>query len=185
MTEGDRGAALVITASDGAVAGMRHDTSGELVAGRLSDMGFAVDRALVPDDRAAIEGALRGGAEHHDVIVTTGGTGLTPRDVTPQATVVVIDYEVPGIAEAMRAAGRAITPLADLSRGTAGVLGRTLIVNLPGSPKAAIESFDAIAPLLHHAIETLAGPYDHGTAARVAPDPERQTETASDGGHAR
>ena len=92
---------------------------------------------------AAIEAALRGGASQHDLIVTTGGTGLTPRDVTPQATAAVIDYDVPGIAEAMRAAGRAITPLADLSRGTAGVVGRTLIVNLPGSPKAALESLDA------------------------------------------
>ena len=165
MTEDFRGTALVITASDGAAAGVRADTSGELVAARLTDLGFAVDRELVPDDRGAIEGALRGGAEGHDLIVTTGGTGLTPRDVTPQATAAVIDYDVPGIAEAMRAAGRSITPLADLSRGTAGVLGRSLIVNLPGSPKAAIESFDAIAPLLHHAIETLAGPYDHGAAA--------------------
>jgi molybdenum cofactor synthesis domain-containing protein len=173
MTEGGRGAALVITASDGTVAGTREDTSGELLATRLADMGFTVDRAIVPDDRGAIEGALRAGAENHQLIVTTGGTGLTPRDVTPQATAAVIDYEVPGIAEAMRAAGRAMTPLADLSRGTAGVLGRTLIINVPGSPKAAVESFDAIAPLLHHAIETLAGPYDHGVVA------------VSDGGHGR
>jgi molybdenum cofactor synthesis domain-containing protein len=163
MTEAFRGSALVITASDGAAAGVREDTSGAVVGARLSDLGFTVDRQVVPDDQPAIEAALRGGASQHDLIVTTGGTGLTPRDVTPQATAAVLDYDVPGIAEAMRAAGRAITPLADLSRGTAGVVGRTLVINLPGSPKAAAESLDAVAPLLHHAIETLAGPFDHGS----------------------
>jgi molybdenum cofactor synthesis domain-containing protein len=169
MTEAFRGSALVITASDGAAAGVREDTSGVVVSARLSDLGFTVDRQLVPDDRAAIEAALRGGASSHDLIVTTGGTGLTPRDVTPQATAAVIDYDVPGIAEAMRADGRAITPLADLSRGTAGVVGRTLVINLPGSPKAAAESLDAVAALLHHAIETLAGPFDHGKRGEEAP----------------
>jgi len=99
------------------------------------------------------------------LVVTTGGTGLTPRDVTPEATRAVIDYEIPGMAEAMRAAGRAITPLADLSRGVVGVIGRSLVVNLPGSPKGAIESLDAIAPILDHALETLAGPHDHGEAS--------------------
>jgi molybdopterin adenylyltransferase len=94
--------------------------------------------------------------------VTTGGTGLTPRDVTPQATLAVIDYEVPGLAEAMRAAGRANTPFADLSRGVVGVRGRSLIANLPGSPKGALESLGAIEAVLDHALETLAGPHDHG-----------------------
>jgi molybdenum cofactor synthesis domain-containing protein len=93
--------------------------------------------------------------------VTTGGTGLTPRDVTPQATQTVIDYEVPGLAEAMRAAGRATTPFADLSRGLVGVRGRTLIANVPGSPSAAVESLAALEPALDHALDTLAGPYDH------------------------
>jgi molybdenum cofactor synthesis domain-containing protein len=188
MSGGFGGTALVITASDGAAAGVREDSSGALVAERLTGLGFTVDRGLVPDDRAAIEGALRDGAQRHDLIVTTGGTGLTPRDVTPQATAAVIDYDVPGIAEAMRAAGRAITPLADLSRGTAGVLGRTLIVNVPGSPKAAIESFDAIAPLLHHAIETLGGPFDHGvarTAPATAPASTATDTSEPDGGEAR
>ena len=95
-------------------------------------------------------------------MVTTGGTGLTPRDVTPQATRAVIDYDVPGIAEAMRAAGRATTPFADLSRGLVGVLGGSLIVNVPGSPAGAMESLDAVVPVLDHALETLAGPFDHG-----------------------
>jgi molybdenum cofactor synthesis domain-containing protein len=99
------------------------------------------------------------------LVVTTGGTGLTPRDVTPQATAAVIDYQVPGLAEAMRAEGRRHTPMADLSRAVAGVRGTTLIVNLPGSPRGAIESLEAIVPVLDHAIETLAGPFDHGVVA--------------------
>jgi molybdopterin adenylyltransferase len=102
--------------------------------------------------------------------VTTGGTGLTPRDVTPQATLAVIDYEVPGMAEAMRAEGRRHTPMADLSRAVVGVCGRTLIVNLPGSPNGAIESLDAIVAVLDHALETLAGPFDHGSAPDAPSD---------------
>jgi molybdenum cofactor synthesis domain-containing protein len=154
--------ALVITASDGVEAGVRTDTSGELVADRLGSLGFEVERALLPDEEAQLASALSAGASDHELVVTTGGTGLTPRDVTPQVTRRVIDYEVPGLAEAMRAAGRASTPLADLSRGVVGVRGRALIVNLPGSPKGALESLDAIAPVLDHALETLAGPFDHG-----------------------
>jgi molybdenum cofactor synthesis domain-containing protein len=94
-------------------------------------------------------------------VVTTGGTGLTPRDVTPQATLAVIDYEVPGFAEAMRADGRAATPMAILSRAVVGVRGRSLIVNLPGSPRGATESLAAIEPVLGHALETLGGPFEH------------------------
>ena len=154
--------ALVLTVSDGVSAGVREDGSGAALAERLAALGFEVDRGLVPDDAAAIERALGDGAPSHHLIVTTGGTGLTPRDVTPQATARAIDYEVPGLAEAIRAAGRAITPLADLSRGLVGVIGRTLVVNVPGSPKGAIESFGAVEPVLDHALETLAGPFDHG-----------------------
>ncbi len=156
--------ALVLTASDGVTAGVRDDASGDAVEARLRGLGFEVERALVADDRPAIEAALRSGSTGHALVVTTGGTGLTPRDVTPQATAAVIDYEVPGLAEAMRAAGRAHTPFADLSRGLVGVIGRSLVVNLPGSPKGAIESIDAIVPALDHALETLAGPFDHGAA---------------------
>ena len=124
--------------------------------------GFAVKRAAVADD-GRVMAARRGAAVgRHALIVTTGGTGLTPRDVTPQATLDVVDYEVPGLAEAMRAEGRAKTPFAALSRSIVGVRGRTLIVNTPGSPKAAMESLDAIVPVLDHALETLAGPFDHG-----------------------
>lgn len=154
--------ALVVTASDGAAAGARDDISGAGVADRLAELGYAVERLVIADDRAAIEHALVEGAARHPLVLTTGGTGLTPRDVTPQASLAVIDYEVPGLAEAMRAAGRAKTPFADLSRGVVGVRGRSLIVNLPGSPKGALESLDAIAGVLEHALETLAGPYDHG-----------------------
>lgn len=165
MTEGAVRSALVITASDGAAAGVREDASGARVAERLVELGYAVERLVIPDDRAAIESALVDGAARHPLVLTTGGTGLTPRDVTPQATLAVLDYEVPGLAEAMRAAGRAKTPFADLSRGVAGVRGRSLIVNLPGSPKGALESLEALAGVLEHALDTLAGPYDH----RVTP----------------
>jgi molybdenum cofactor synthesis domain-containing protein len=154
--------ALVITASDGAAAGARVDTSGTRVAERLTALGFAVERAVLPDDQATLQAALIEGTARHALVVTTGGTGLTPRDVTPQATAAVVDYEVPGLAEAMRAAGRATTPLADLSRGVIGVRAGSLIVNLPGSPKGAAESLEALVPALDHALETLAGPYDHG-----------------------
>ncbi|MEO5884310.1 MAG: MogA/MoaB family molybdenum cofactor biosynthesis protein [Candidatus Limnocylindrales bacterium] len=154
--------AVVLTASDGVSAGVREDASGAAVEARLTDLGYAVDRVLVTDDMGEISTALATGSGDHDLIITTGGTGLTPRDVTPQATRAVIDYEVPGLAESMRAAGRAITPLADLSRAVVGVRGRTLIVNLPGSPKGALESLAALEPVLEHALETLAGPFDHG-----------------------
>jgi molybdenum cofactor synthesis domain-containing protein len=169
--------ALVITVSDGVAAAAREDESGDALAGHLKPLGFAVDRAAVPDEQASIEAALTVGVRDHALVVTTGGTGLTPRDVTPQATLAVIDYEVPGLAEAIRASGRAKTPMADLSRGVVGVLGGSLIVNVPGSPRAALESIEALAPTLYHALETLGGPFDHdaegaGTAARPdLPDP--------------
>ena len=157
--------ALVLTVSDGVSAGVRLDASGDAIADRLAALDFAVTRGLVADDVDQIQTFLRTAATDHPLVVTTGGTGLTPRDVTPQATRAVVDYEVPGLAEAMRAAGRAKTPLADLSRGVVGVIGRSLVVNLPGSPNGATESFDAIAPTLDHALETLAGPHDHGREA--------------------
>ena len=169
--------ALVVTVSDGVAAGVRDDEAGRTLADWLAGLGFEVERVTVPDDRVAVEGAIRAGAEAHVLIVTTGGTGLTPRDVTPQATLATLDYEVPGLAEAMRVAGRAKTPMADLSRGVVGVIGRALVVNVPGSPRAASESIEALRPTLRHALETLAGPFDHdaagaGNAARPdLPDP--------------
>ena len=157
----ERCTALVLTGSDRAAGGARDDVSGAAVADRLATLGFVVERATVPDDRDLIEAALVAAAARHPLVVTTGGTGLTPRDVTPQATLAVIDYEVPGFAEAMRADGRAKTPLAILSRAVVGVRGRALIVNLPGSPRGAMESLASLEPVLDHALETLGGPFEH------------------------
>jgi molybdenum cofactor synthesis domain-containing protein len=156
--------ALVLTVSDRVAAGTREDASGDVLAARLEALGFTVERGLVPDEVPAIAAAIRAGASTHPLVVTTGGTGLTPRDVTPQATRTVLDYEVPGVAEAMRAEGRARTPLAALSRGLAGVAGRALVINLPGSPRGSMESLEAVVPVLDHALETLSGPFDHDTA---------------------
>lgn len=163
---------VVITVSDGVASGLRTDLSGEAVAARLEAIGGAVERAVVADDETAIADLVCHQARAADLVISTGGTGLTPRDVTPQAVRSILDYEIPGFGEAMRAAGRASTPLADLSRSLAGVCERTLVVCLPGSPRGALESLAAVEPLLAHALETLAGPHDHGhpTASSVAYD---------------
>jgi molybdopterin adenylyltransferase len=157
--------ALVLTVSDGVSNGTRQDESGMALGDRLAMAGFRVDRQTVPDEHDQIQSAIVAGAAGHDLVVSTGGTGLTPRDVTPQATLSAIDYEVPGLAEAMRAAGRARTPLADLSRGVVGVIGRCLVVNVPGSPRGALESLVALEPTLVHALETLVGPLDHAESS--------------------
>jgi molybdopterin adenylyltransferase len=156
--------ALVLTVSDRTYEGTREDASGALLEERLVALGFAVERRTVPDDIPRIAQALVDGATRHRLVISTGGTGLTPRDVTPQATAGVLDYEVPGIAEAMRAEGRAKTPFAVMSRGLVGVRGTSLVVNVPGSPKGSMESFAVLEPILVHALETLAGPFDHGVA---------------------
>ncbi len=153
--------ALVLTVSDRSHEGSRADESGDRLEERLVALGFVVERQVVPDEIAHIADAIRDGAARHRLVISSGGTGLTPRDVTPQATATVLDYEVPGIAEAMRADGRRHTPFAVMSRGLAGVRGGSLVINVPGSPRASMESFDVLEPLLVHALETLAGPFDH------------------------
>ena len=157
--------AFVLTVSDGVARGGRTDESGTALVGRLEALGAAVKRGVVADDRPAIGEAGRTASAVFALIVTTGGTGLTPRDVTPQAVRAVLDYEIPGIGEAMRAAGRASTPLADLSRSLGGVCGRALVICVPGSPRGATESLAAVEALLAHALETVAGPHDHGAPA--------------------
>jgi cyclic pyranopterin phosphate synthase len=152
--------ATVITCSTRAAAGERSDESGPAVVAALREAGFAVaaDPVVLPDDEELIAATLVGlAAAGARLIVTSGGTGLTPGDRTPAATQRVIDHEVPGLAELMRAAGLASTPMASLSRGVVGVRGTTLIVNLPGSPRGAIESLQALLPVLRHALEQLAG----------------------------
>ena len=149
--------ARVITVSDRSFRGERADAGGPAVAERLREAGYAVGRiVLVPDEQPEIEQALLDAAsEGVALCVTTGGTGFAPRDVTPEATLAVCEKRVPGIPEAMRAASLAITPRAMLSRAEAGILGRTLMINLPGSPKGAVENLEAVLPALGHGLDTL------------------------------
>jgi molybdopterin adenylyltransferase len=154
--------AVVLTISDSRSAGTRTDTSGPAVADRLRTNGFVIEGPhLVPDEQTKIEAALRCYARPGYLVVTTGGTGIAPRDVTPEATRAVCDRILDGFAERMRAAGERRTPLAALSRALSGTCGQALIVNLPGSPEGAVTSLEAVLSLIPHALLVLSGAEAH------------------------
>jgi molybdopterin adenylyltransferase len=150
--------AAVLTVSDGVSAGVREDTSGDVLEELLRDEGYSVARTVVPDDADVIAAAIGSfGDAGVALVLTTGGTGFAPRDVTPEATRAVIDREAPGIAEAIRADALARTPHALLSRGIAGLRGATLVVNFPGSPGGCRDGFEIVRPALRHGLELAAG----------------------------
>ena len=155
--------ALVLTISDGVSAGTRQDESGAALAARLEELGYRVERSTVPDEMDEIATAISGATGHAALVISTGGTGLGPRDVTPQTLHGLLDYEIAGFGEQMRAFGRTRTPMADLSRSMAGVLGTTLVIAVPGSRGGALDSLTAIEPLLDHALQTLGGHTQHAT----------------------
>jgi molybdenum cofactor synthesis domain-containing protein len=155
-------AALVLTVSDGVSGGTREDLSGEAIAVRLTGLGFEVRRAVVADEPEHIARLVAEAADGGTrLVVTTGGTGLGPRDRTPEGVGSIVDYVVPGFGEAMRAEGRTHTPLASISRSLGAVRGQTLILCVPGSPNGALESLDAVDMILGHTLDTLAGRTAH------------------------
>ncbi len=153
--------AAVLTVSDGVVAGTREDRSGDLLAELLAGDGYSVERRVVPDEAGEIAEAILELAAKAAVVLTTGGTGMAPRDVTPEATRSVIDREAPGIAEAMRSETAQFQRLAWLSRAVAGTRGRTLIINLPGNPKAVSQCLGVLEPMLPHALKLSSGADAH------------------------
>ncbi len=159
--------AAILILSDKGYRGEREDKSGPALRALLSGCAEIVSQTLLPDERAEITAALRNLCDSGevDVVFTSGGTGFAPRDVTPEATMEVIERAVPGIPEAMRARSMQVTDRAMLSRAAAGIRGRTLIINLPGSPKAVTECMEVVLPVLAHAVETLRG--DTGECART------------------
>lgn len=151
----------MITVSDGVSAGVREDGSGEALEEMLTEGGYDVSRRLVPDEADQIEDAIRLSCDAADLVLTTGGTGFGLRDVTPEATANVLEREAPGLVHAMVAHGLEATPMAALTRARAGTVGSTLVVNLPGSPKGAVENLEAIIDLIPHALQLLGGDNAH------------------------
>ena len=149
--------AAVLTVSDGVARGERDDESGSLLAGLLADDGYEVLRRVVPDERSEIAEAIEALTDEASLVLTTGGTGVAPRDVTPEATASVLERQVPGIAEALRADAARRTPHGLLSRGVAGVRGTALVVNLPGSPGGCRDGFAVLRDALPHALKLLTG----------------------------
>ena len=153
--------ASVVTVSDGVSAGVRRDDSGDLVEQILQSEGFDVTRTVVADEVDQIIEAIKSAVTSSQLVLTTGGTGFGPRDVTPEATAQVIEREAPGLIHAMVASGLTKTPMAALSRARAGSVGSTLVVNLPGSPKGATENLQAVMPVIPHIIQLLSGDTEH------------------------
>ena len=155
------GTAAVITVSDGVSAGQREDESGDALEEALTSEGFTVTRHLVPDEEEMISEAITSASAVSNLVLTTGGTGFGPRDVTPEATAAVLHREAGGLVHAMVAKGLESTPMASLTRARAGSIGSCLVVNLPGSPRGAIESLNAIINVIPHALRLLAGDTKH------------------------
>lgn len=153
--------AVVITVSDGVSAGLREDLSGSALEGLLVDKGFTVDRMVVADEVDEIAGAIKDASSSAQLVVTTGGTGFSHRDVTPEATASVLEREAPGLVHAMLAGGLEKTPMAALTRARAGSIGGTLVINVPGSPRGATESLEAVLDVIPHAIQLLSGDTQH------------------------
>ncbi|MYS21328.1 molybdenum cofactor synthesis domain-containing protein [Streptomyces sp. DvalAA-14] len=185
--------ALAVTASNRAAAGVYEDRGGPLIVAALEELGFAVDGPRVVEDGEPLGQVLRDAvAEGYDLVVTTGGTGISPTDRTPEVTRAVLDYEVPGIAEAIRAAGREKVPTAALSRGVAGVGGRTLVVNLPGSTGGVKDGLAVLASLVVHAVDQIRGgdhpnsrPYDHAGEPDAGQAGDRSPGASPDRSHDR
>ena len=151
----------VITVSDGVSAGVREDMSGQALEEMLIDRGYEVTRAVVPDELERIRTAIKEACLSSVLVLTTGGTGFGLRDVTPEATAGILEREAPGLVHVMLARGLEATPVAALTRARAGTIGSSLVVNLPGSPKGALENLNAIVDLIPHALQLLAGDNEH------------------------